>query len=286
MAKVFISWSGKRAESVALALRDWLPLVLHDVKPFVSTEDIAKGSRWFQEVSRQLDEAQFGIVVVTNENAAEPFLLFEAGALARKVDLNHVSPFLVDFRTSDLTGPLKEFQATTVDLTDIQRLIWDINTASGGDVPRERSDRMVQRWWPDLSTAIEDVRNMTVSKATVPRASTDMLEEILDAVRSLKRQVPVAYQTKTVAVPIPPGKIVGALDGEGTLGVPAGGSAEKLLAAGGEISNVAVDGERAKITIDVLVTDANLDLVKEIYRSEPGSIEIIAEEAQGGVDPS
>jgi len=35
-----------------------------------------------------------------------------------------------------------------------------------------------------------------------------------------------------------------------------------------------------------LVTDANLDLVKEIYRSEPGSIEIIAEEAQGGVDPS
>ena len=32
---VFISWSGERSKALAVALRDWLPLVLHYVEPWV-----------------------------------------------------------------------------------------------------------------------------------------------------------------------------------------------------------------------------------------------------------
>ena len=44
--KIFISWSGEKSRRIALMLREWFPNVLNAVEPFVSSEDIAKGSRW------------------------------------------------------------------------------------------------------------------------------------------------------------------------------------------------------------------------------------------------
>lgn len=41
--KVFISWSGERSKEMANALREWLPMVLQYVEPFVSDKDISAG---------------------------------------------------------------------------------------------------------------------------------------------------------------------------------------------------------------------------------------------------
>jgi len=59
--KVFISWSGSLSERVAKAIHDWLPNVIQSLDVFMSSEDIEKGSRWFSDVSSELDKTDFGI---------------------------------------------------------------------------------------------------------------------------------------------------------------------------------------------------------------------------------
>lgn len=60
--KVFISWSGERSQALAQALRDWLPMVLYYVEPWLSHSDIEAGERWAHEVAKELEVSKFGIL--------------------------------------------------------------------------------------------------------------------------------------------------------------------------------------------------------------------------------
>jgi hypothetical protein len=60
--KIFISWSGELSHRVALELRDWLPMVINALEPYVSSKDIEKapiGSRIFKETWLILGSASF-----------------------------------------------------------------------------------------------------------------------------------------------------------------------------------------------------------------------------------
>ncbi len=91
--KVFIPWSGEVSERVAIALREWLPLVVHEAEPYVSSEDIAKGKRWPMELGERLEEIGFGIICLTPSNLSSPWIHFEAGALSKSLDESQVAPF-------------------------------------------------------------------------------------------------------------------------------------------------------------------------------------------------
>ena len=74
--QVFLCWSGERSKKMAEALNEWLPQVVQAVKPWISSSDIDKGSRWISELSNTIKETQVGIVCLTIENLNAKWILY------------------------------------------------------------------------------------------------------------------------------------------------------------------------------------------------------------------
>jgi hypothetical protein len=55
--RVFISWSGDLSRRLAEAIRNWLPNTLQYVKPYFTPDDIEKGKKWDNEISKALGES-------------------------------------------------------------------------------------------------------------------------------------------------------------------------------------------------------------------------------------
>lgn len=179
--KVFLSWSGEKSRAVADALKGWLPQVIQDVEPFMSAEDISAGVRWQERIASELDGTGFGILCVTRENQSAPWLNFEAGAIAKQVELSRVVPLAIDLSTADVKPPLGQFQAKEASKEGILAVLRSINELI--DKPVADLDEAGDVWWPRLESKL----NAAVTAAPAPhvRSERDLLEEILTTVRAL-----------------------------------------------------------------------------------------------------
>jgi hypothetical protein len=127
--KVFIGWSGDVSKAVATALHDWLGRVIQAVKPWMSDEDLDKGARWSTTIARELQDARVGVVCLTRDNLTNPWIHFEAGALAKVVEESFVWTYLFHVKNTDVVGPLSQFQHTTEKKEDTKKLVETINRA-------------------------------------------------------------------------------------------------------------------------------------------------------------
>lgn len=182
--RIFISWSGARSQALAQALHEWLPLVLHYAQPWLSQSDIAAGERWGTEVAKELEGSNFGIICVTRENASAPWILFEAGALAKLMQEGRVIPLLLDIEFKDISGPLAQFQAKKVERTGLNDVIVSINRMATQPVPDDRAARLFESLWPEF-----EKRASSIPKPTAPtkpnRPQLEVLEELVASVRGL-----------------------------------------------------------------------------------------------------
>jgi hypothetical protein len=185
---VFISWSTPRSESLALALRDWLPQILQAIEPFVSSEDIAKGSRWSPEIAKKLEESEYGLICVTAENVDSRWLNFESGALAQRFEEGRVCPLLLDHSKAQLQGPLAQFQSATVTRDDLLRLVKSINDVLPMPLRSDVLEKSFSKWWPDFDEAVKAIA--PPSERVAIRDSESMLSEVLELVRALSREAP------------------------------------------------------------------------------------------------
>jgi hypothetical protein len=180
---VFISWSGDLGKSVAEVFRDWLPNVIQVIKPWMSSEDIRKGSHWSTELATKLSETKAGIFCVTPDNQDAPWLNYEAGALTRSIETDCVSPFLIGLKKSDLKGPLAQFQATDFNEKDTNLLIKTLNRALNNSLAEPTLESSFSKWWPDFNTKLEKIISTAPPKTSSRREDRDILEEILSLSR-------------------------------------------------------------------------------------------------------
>jgi hypothetical protein len=183
--KIFISWSGERSEALAKALREWFPLVLHFVEPWLSQSDIKAGDRWSVEIAKELENCNFGVICITKENVSAPWILFEAGALAKSMQDGRVIPLLLDLDLKELSGPLAQFQAKKADSTGIKDLISGLNKSSPTPVPEAQLEKLYQALWDDLEKQLAVIpQSAALVKATRPQ--DEILEELVSSVRNVE----------------------------------------------------------------------------------------------------
>ena len=191
--KIFISWSGKLSREVALALREWLPMVINQVKPYVSSEDIAKGVDWFGNIHKNLSESRFGIVCVTRENMNRPWVLFEAGAIASKLGSANLTPLLIDLSPADIDNPLSKLQGAKVEKDDFFKLVKTINDQlETKDLDEARLRISFDVWWGKLEEKIEaakaQAKDSGESLPAAPiRKDREIMEEMLELLRRLSQ---------------------------------------------------------------------------------------------------
>jgi hypothetical protein len=188
--KVFISWSGNKSRKTAEIICNWLQQVIQVVEPWISI-DIQKGKRWSPEISRSLEESKVGIVCLNRNNLKAPWLLFEAGAIAKTKDALTCT-FLLDIKPSDVDYPLGDFQHTVYEKEDIKKLLISINDKLKELGEKHLADTVLQAvfetYWPELDKALQGVLKDHSSSREPVRTDRELLEEILERIRILQNE--------------------------------------------------------------------------------------------------
>lgn len=190
--KLFVSWSKPVSHRVALVLRDWLPQVIQQVEPWVSSEDIAKGTRGGAAITAELAGTRQGVICLTQHNVPEPWINFEAGALSNHASDSRVRTVLFDLQVSQVQGPLADFQHT--DLSDkhqVRQLVDSINQSCEPPLKESQLDKAFEKYWPDLVAELNQIRTENAkspaASMTRQRSTTELLEELLERVRSVEK---------------------------------------------------------------------------------------------------
>lgn len=125
-SRVFISWSGQAAKAVASVLKPCLERLFPGGHFFMSDDEIEVGDRWAAVLDAELEQSDLGIICATSTSVTSPWVIFEAGALAKLKDVSRLCILLIDLPKESLPSPLHRFQCTTLTQDGVLRLVKSI----------------------------------------------------------------------------------------------------------------------------------------------------------------
>ena len=138
-----------------------------------------------------MKDTSVGIICLTQENRVRPWILFEAGALAKGLSTARVCTLLIDLEPKDVEDPLAQFNHTSPTEESMFNLVRTLNTALGvnGLDPRVL-EQVFETYWPQFDKKFKDiVKNIKDISSAKPRAKDDLLGEILENTRLLNNRI-------------------------------------------------------------------------------------------------
>src|ERR1700692_3776725 len=147
--RIFLSWSGERSKTAALGLKSLLESTFPEAVDVFISDHIGAGETWARRLESELEQSQFGILCLTEDNFQAPWLLFEAGAIAKKFDSARVVPYLIDdLPDAADRSPLAQFQHVRATREGTFRLVKSINVArENPQVNEQRLETLFKGWW-------------------------------------------------------------------------------------------------------------------------------------------
>ncbi len=189
--KIFLSWSGARSLRVAEYLDEWLQCVIQSLKPWMSSKDIDKGSLWFDEISKALEDTKVGIVCLTSANINNPWILFESGALAKGLSSSRVCPLLIDLEPRDISDPLARFNHTIPNKNGMLQLVKTLNDCLGDSKLSDTTlNEVFETYWPKFEDNFEIILSETDDDVeNVEKTDSEILSEVLSLSRMIIRRL-------------------------------------------------------------------------------------------------
>jgi hypothetical protein len=189
--KVFISWSGERSHTFALALAQWLQMMLQAAKPFVSSE-LDKGVRWMSEIMDELDTTSFGILCLTPENIRSSWIAFEAGALSKALPggKSRVVPVALGLASvADVPPPLGLFQGMLATRTEFKALVNTMNAILPNPLAQKTLDQVFNAVWPQFEAKLATIQKTGSAANHDGRSDTEKLDELLAILRTSSSEI-------------------------------------------------------------------------------------------------
>jgi hypothetical protein len=155
---ILLTWSGVESHEIAAFFRKWLPEVLPGTQPWISSADIAKGRKWFDELMGQLEKTRVSLTFVTPGNVRSPWVYYEVGAIAAKIGGGIVCPYLVGVEGKHVKDtPLGQFQWTEANKADTWKMIQSINEGLATGHSETVLEGNFNSQWPKLKRQIDKV---------------------------------------------------------------------------------------------------------------------------------
>ncbi|GAA0224322.1 hypothetical protein GCM10009539_06840 [Cryptosporangium japonicum] len=173
--------------------------------------DIDQGQQWAIELLGELREKDaHGIICVTPENRTEPWLNFEAGALAGSLAGNNVTPVLFGLAPADLSGPLSHFQhASLTSMEEMRRLVGTLNSRCRRPLDDVRLTRQFRRVWRELAEDLAALPDGADVDPATSRPLSEKIDEVLERIRLIEKvsspkMSPLGRWPDRVTVVLPP----------------------------------------------------------------------------------
>ena len=183
--RVFVSWSGERSKAAALGLKSLLEDTFPEAVDVFISDHIDAGETWARRLESELEQSQFGVLCLTQENFQAPWLLFEAGAISKKFGSARVVPYLIDeLPAAADRSPLSQFQRVQADREGTFRLVKSINAVRENPQVSHKLERLFNGWWPDFEQTLKALPP-PAGRQPDSRSDREVLETILQKVEIL-----------------------------------------------------------------------------------------------------
>jgi hypothetical protein len=192
--RIFLSWSGDRSKAVALGLRSLLESTFPEAVDVFISDHIDAGETWARRLESELEQSQFGVLCLTQDNFQAPWLLFEAGAIAKKFGSARVVPYLIDdLPAAADRSPLAQFEHVKASREGTFRLVKSINAVrENAQLNDQKLETLFKGWWRDFEDTLKALP-APAGKQPNLRSDREFLEIILQKVDILVQ----AHQNST-----------------------------------------------------------------------------------------
>lgn len=196
-ALVFISHDTRDAD-LAEAFAELLADVsVGTLKSFRSSDNkgtsgIEFGDNWYTAIFSKLGEATDVVALLTTHSIDRPWILYEAGIAAGKLNTRVVGVALGVPLARATTGPFGQFQNSTDDEESITKLMMQLLRRNPDAAPREEAVRMQVRMFRDKVKKILEMRGATeteVVEASDEQNVAKSFEELKEMMRELPDRV-------------------------------------------------------------------------------------------------